>query len=71
RVSTTANPDYPLIRETGKQPEYFYLQGCGGFTTTMTDLCKFGNLFLTKNDVISEESKAEMGKLQGATFLEE
>lgn len=69
RVSTTANPDYPLIRETGKQPEYFYLQGCGGFTTTMTDLCKFGNLFLTKNDVISEESKAEMGKLQGATFL--
>ena len=37
----------------------------------MTDLCKFGNLFLTKNDVISEESKAEMGKLQGATFLEE
>ena len=47
------------------------MQGCGGFTTTMTDLCKFGNLFLTKNDVISEESKAEMGKLQGATFLEE
>lgn len=71
RTSTTANPDYPLIREKKKVPEYFYLQGCGGFTTTMIDLCKFGNLFLTKNDVISEESKAEMSKRQGVTFLEE
>lgn len=71
RVSTTVNEEYPLIRESGKQPEYFYLQGCGGFTTTMTDLCKFGNLFLKPNDVISEQSKAEMRKMQGASFLED
>ena len=71
RTSTTVNPDYPLIKEKKKVPEYFYLQGCGGFTTNMTDLCKFGNLFLTKNDIISEESKAEMGKYQGVTFLPE
>lgn len=71
RVSTTQNPDYPLVRESGKPAERFYLQGCGGFTTTMTDLCKFGNLFLTKNDIISEESKAEMARMQGATFLPE
>ena len=37
----------------------------------MTDLCKFGNLFLTENSIISEESKAEMRKMQGATFLPE
>lgn len=71
RVSTTLNPDYPLIRERGKPGERFYLQGCGGFTTTMTDLCKFGNLFLCENEIISEQSKAEMRKMQGATFLPE
>lgn len=71
RTSTTVNPDYPLVHEKKKVPEYFYLQGCGGFTTNMIDLCKFGNLFLTENDIISAESKAEMGKYQGATFLSE
>lgn len=71
RVSTTLNPDYPLVREGEKPQELLYLQGCGGFTTTMSDLCRFGNLFLVKNDVISEESKAEMAKRQGRTFLED
>lgn len=71
RTSTTVNPDYPLVHEKMKVPEYFYLQGCGGFTTNMIDLCKFGNLFLTENDIISQASKAEMGKYQGATFLSE
>lgn len=71
RPSTVHNADYPLIHEKDKVPEYFYLQGCGGFTTNMIDLCKFGNLFLTENDVISEESKAEMAKHQGVTFLPE
>lgn len=71
RSSTVNNPDYPLIQEKKKVPEYFYLQGCGGFTTNMIDLCKFGNLFLTENSVLSEESKAEMRKHQGVTFIEE
>lgn len=71
RTSTTVNPEYPLIHEKNKVSEYFYLQGCGGFTTNMIDLCKFGNLFLTENDIISEESKAEMRKHQGVTFLPE
>lgn len=71
RPSTTVNPEYPLIHEKKKAPEYFYLQGCGGFTTNMIDLCKFGNLFLHENDIISEESKAEMAKHQGVTFLPE
>lgn len=71
RTSITANPDYPLIREQKKVPEYFYLQGCGGFTTNMIDLCKFGQLFLEENEIISEASKAEMRKRQGVTFLPE
>lgn len=69
RPSTVHNSQYPLVREKGKVPEYFYLQGCGGFTTTMIDLCKFGQLFLTDNDIISEESKALMRLPQGVTFL--
>lgn len=71
RASTTRNTDYPLVHEKNKVPELFYLQGCGGFTTNMIDLCKFGNLFLTENDVISQASKAEMAKRQGVTFLPE
>lgn len=71
RPSTTHNSDYPLVKEAKKPEEYFYLQGCGGFTTNMIDLCKFGNIFLTENDILSEESKAEMRKHQGVTFLED
>ncbi len=71
RSSTVLNPDYQVIREDGKSAEYFYLQGCGGFTTTMPDLCKFGNLFLCGNAVISEQSKEEMRKMQGVTFMPE
>lgn len=70
RTSTTINEEeYPLVRKGNRPKEYFYLQGCGGFTTTMSDLCRFGNLFLTENEVISEESKAEMRKEQGTTFV--
>ncbi len=71
RTSTTVNPNYPLVHEKEKAAEYFYLQGSGGFTTNMIDLCKFGNLFLTENDIITEESKAEMARCQGVTFIHE
>ena len=69
RTSTTWTGDHPLVCERKKVREFFYLQGCGGFTTSMIDLCRFGNLFLTENSVISEASKAEMRKPQGKTFL--
>lgn len=35
----------------------------------MADLCKFGQLFLTENEVVSEQSKQEIDKPQGVTFL--
>ena len=45
------------------------LPGTGGIGTTMADLCKFGQLFLTENTVVSEQSKQEIDKPQGVTFL--
>lgn len=69
RPSTVHNADYPLVSEGAKPQEFFYLQGCGGFTTTMTDLCRFGQLFLEENPILSEQSKAEMRTPQGRTFL--
>ena len=42
----TINSDYPLVSEGKKPKEYFTIQGAGGITTSMIDLCKFGQLFL-------------------------
>lgn len=69
RLSSTQNPDHPLIQE-GKGPaELLLIQGGAGFTTNMEDLCTFGNLFLKENQVISEASKKEMATKHGRTFL--
>ncbi len=69
RLAYNCNPDYPLVVESGFPPEKLLIQGGAGYTTSMKDLCLFGKLFLEKNDIISEESKAEMAKMQGKTFL--
>ena len=71
RTSFFRNPETPLVIEKTKPNELICLQGCGGFTTTMTDLCKFGNLFLTESPVLSVQSKAEMARRQGVSFLPE
>ncbi len=71
RTAVLRNPDYPLTVQNNKLSELIWIQGCGGFTTTMTDLCKFGNLFLTESPVLSKASKAEMAKHQGISFLPE
>ena len=71
RTAFFRNPDYPLTVQNGKPSELIWIQGCGGITTTMTDLCKFGNMFLTDSPVLSAQSKAEMAKHQGVTFLPE
>lgn len=66
----TINELYPLVSQ-GKMPkEYFPIQGAGGITTSMEDLCKFGQLFLEPNNIISESSKALMAKSWGSTFLD-
>lgn len=66
----TIHSDYPLVSEGKKPKEYFPIQGAGGITTSMIDLCKFGQLFLEPNSIISEKSKALMAKSWGTTFLE-
>lgn len=66
----TINSDYPLVSEGKKPKEYFPIQGAGGITTSMIDLCKFGQIFLEPNSIISEKSKALMAKSWGTTFLE-
>ena len=66
----TINSDYPLVSEGKKPKEYFPIQGAGGITTSMIDLCKFGQIFLESNSIISEKSKALMAKSWGTTFLE-
>ena len=66
----TINSDYPLVSEGKKPKEYFPIQGAGGITTSMIDLCKFGQIFLEPNSIIIEKSKAFMAKSWGTTFLE-
>lgn len=69
RLSALHHENHPLVREYKKPAELLLIQGGAGFTTSMVDLCKFGQLFLTSNAIISEESKKEMAKPQGHTFL--
>lgn len=71
RSSRLRNEKNPLVCDKQKEPELLNIPGAGGLTTTMVDLCKFGRLFLTENDIISEESKREMCRPQGVTFLSE
>ncbi|MBR0092867.1 MAG: serine hydrolase [Lachnospiraceae bacterium] len=69
RMAGSYNEAYPMISEKEKPAEQLLIRGGAGITTNMKDLCRFGNLFLEKNPVISEKSKYEMRKRQGRTFL--
>ena len=71
RLSPVRNTDYPLVKEGKKPGELLLIQGGAGYTTTMMDLCKFGQQFLGDSKILSQKSKEEMAKRQGATFLEE
>ena len=69
RTIENRNPENPLVHEKKKPAELLLVEGAGGMTTSMIDLCKFGQLFLTENPVLSEASKREMAKKQGVSFL--
>ncbi len=69
RFADTMNSDYPLVKPKKKTMEKLLIKGGAGVTTTMLDLLPFGELFLKENGIINENSKAEMAKMQGATFL--
>ena len=69
RQPTCKNTDYPHTAIVGHPDEDMGAEGAGGLRTTMEDLCKFGQQFLGESAILSEESKAEMGKRQGATLF--
>lgn len=69
RLSPLINPDYTLVSEGKKPRELLLVEGAAGYTTTMADLCRFGNMFLHESPVLSRESAAEMNRPQGVTFL--
>ncbi len=71
RLASTLNPDHPLVSEGKKPKERLMVQGAAGITTTMSDLCRFGQLFLEKNAVLSETAKACMNQKWGVSFLPE
>lgn len=69
RLTNVANPEFPTVIEKNKPVEKMLIGGAAGFTTTMTDLVKFGRVFLADSPLLSRESVAEMAKLQGKTWL--
>lgn len=71
RYIENRNEEYPLVREKKKPAELLLVEGAGGVTTTMTDLCRFGQLFLSENPILSDASTREMAKMQGVSFLKE
>lgn len=71
RQSSQRNPDYQHTFIVGMPEESIGPEGAGGIGSTMKDLCKFGQLFLTENKIISQQSKSEINKPQGTTFLPE
>lgn len=58
-----------LTKEKKKPYELLYIQGGGGYTTTMTDLCKLGNMLLHPEGYFKKTSIEEMAKPQGVSFL--
>lgn len=71
RQSSQRNHNYPHTFIVGMPEESIGPEGAGGIGTTMADLCKFGQLFLTENHIVSQQSKQEIDKPQGLTFLPE
>jgi hypothetical protein len=69
RLSDHRNPAYSLVHKKHFPVEQLLIQGAAGFCTTMPDLCRFGNIFLQENAILSERSKSEMHRLHGRTFL--
>lgn len=71
RQSSRRNHEYEHTFMVGMPQESIGPEGAGGIETTMSDLCKFGQLFLEENEVISERAKQEIDRPQGTTFLPE
>lgn len=56
--------------EGTKPHEFLNYMGSGGISTNLTDLCRFGQIFLNGGQgVISESSTREMSTAQGKTYI--
>ena len=69
RLTNVANSDIPTATEMDRPTERMLIGGAAGFTTTMTDLLKFGRLFLSDSPLLSRKSVQEMAQFQGQTWL--
>ncbi|MEN6389519.1 MAG: serine hydrolase domain-containing protein [Syntrophomonas sp.] len=64
-------PGSYAVEET-RPHEFANVMGAGGVSTNVTDLCRFGQMFLNRGQgVISEKSINEMSSYQGKTFIPE
>lgn len=63
--------EYTLTKEAKKPYEMLCIQGGAGFTTSMTDLCKMGNMILHPEGYFEQSSMDEMAKKQGVSFIPE
>ena len=58
-----------LTKEKNKPYELLYIQGGAGYTTSMIDLCKIGNMILNPNGLFKKESIDEMAIPHGVSFI--
>jgi len=71
RLSDQLNGEINVVREKEKPAELLLIQGAAGFTTSMVDLCKLGQLVLKPQPYFEAQSLQEMAKPHGRTFLTE
>jgi len=57
------------IEMPGKGIEYLTVMGAGGVNTDMYDCAKFAYVFISDSPVLTKESKKEMAKPHGVTFV--
>jgi len=57
------------VEMPGQSIEYLAVMGAGGVNTDMYDCAKFANVFITDNPMLTKESKKEMAKPHGVTFV--
>lgn len=69
QTSDLLNGDNTLTKEKNKPYELLYIQGGAGYTTSMIDLCKIGNMILNPKAIFNKESIDEMAKPHGKSFI--
>jgi CubicO group peptidase (beta-lactamase class C family) len=69
RLSDQLNGEINVVREKEKPAELLLIQGAAGFTTSMVDLCKLGQMVLHPEPHFQQLSLQEMAKPHGRTFL--